>query len=82
MRPVVKVNRLRRFGWSHDFLDSLFLLNVRCPNLFFVPDGAKDKVERLRVRDLTRKAGGGFETGDLIDSIAFSAYRAPSNCAR
>src|SRR5205823_4719129 len=32
---TVKLNRLRRFGWWHVFLYSLFLLSVRCPNLFF-----------------------------------------------
>ena len=31
---TVKLNRLRRFGWLHVFLYSLFLLSVRCPNLF------------------------------------------------
>src|SRR6266487_1143051 len=34
--PVVYLNRLRRFGWWHVFLNSLFLLSVRCPNLFFL----------------------------------------------
>jgi 5''-3'' exonuclease (including N-terminal domain of PolI) len=32
---AVQFNRLRRFGRWHVFLDSLFLLSVCCPNLFF-----------------------------------------------
>jgi hypothetical protein len=35
LRGTVQYYRLRRFGRLHDFLNSLFLLSVRCPNHFF-----------------------------------------------
>ena len=51
LQGTVQCYRLRRFGRLHDFLNSLFLLSVRCPNHFFCRSAPTHKGSSVCVFD-------------------------------